>query len=231
MKRSSWRFRQRVCPFLLDRVLGGNHEEWLRQFVGFLADRDFPFLHRLQQCRLGFGGRPVDFVRQEHICKHRPCTNRNSRRPPSPSSSTFVPVMSEGIRSGVNWIRLNCTSRIRAMVLTTSVFARPGTPTSRQCPPVKIAARICSITASWPTTTLCSSSIISSRCFLNFSRKSSKSRFGSGGMQTGRKSDEKSHSEQSLSRNPLSLTSPRLRMPGSLEHLHWRNQGILDSRK
>ena len=28
--------------------------------------------------------------------------------PCSSSSSTFVPVMSEGIRSGVNWIRLNC---------------------------------------------------------------------------------------------------------------------------
>ena len=39
--------------------------------------------------------------------------------------------MSEGIRSGVNWIRLKLTSRIRAIELTISVLARPGTPTSR----------------------------------------------------------------------------------------------------
>ena len=29
---------------------------------------------------------------------------------------------------------------------TSSVLASPGTPTSRQCPPVKMAARICSMT-------------------------------------------------------------------------------------
>ena len=29
-----------------------------------------------------------------------------------------------------------------AIVLTINVLASPGTPTSRQCPPVKIAARI-----------------------------------------------------------------------------------------
>ena len=34
--------------------------------------------------------------------------------------------MSEGIRSGVNWMRLNWMSRIRARVLTIRVLARPG---------------------------------------------------------------------------------------------------------
>ena len=34
--------------------------------------------------------------------------------------------MSEGIRSGVNWMRLKPTSRIWAIVLTISVLARPG---------------------------------------------------------------------------------------------------------
>ena len=87
-----------------------------------------------------------------------PWTNRNSRLPCSSSSSTFVPVMSEGIRSGVNWIRLKFTSSTFATVLTSSVFASPGTPTSRQCPPVKIAASSWSITSSCPITTLCSSS-------------------------------------------------------------------------
>ena len=77
-----------------------------------------------------------------------PSTKRNCRRPWSSSSNTLVPVMSEGIRSGVNWMRLKSMSRIRASVLTISVLARPGTPTSRQWPRVKIAAKICSITSS-----------------------------------------------------------------------------------
>ena len=58
--------------------------------------------------------------------KTGPSTKRKFRRPCSSSSSTFVPVMSEGIRSGVNWIRLKSMSRIWASVLTISVLARPG---------------------------------------------------------------------------------------------------------
>jgi hypothetical protein len=55
--------------------------------------------------------------------------------------------MSEGIRSGVNWIRLKLTSRIRAIELTIRVLASPGTPTSRTWPRVKIDARISSMTS------------------------------------------------------------------------------------
>ena len=36
--------------------------------------------------------------------------------------------MSDGIRSGVNWMRLKLRSSAWASVLTISVFARPGTP-------------------------------------------------------------------------------------------------------
>ena len=101
------------------------------------------------------------------LVKIGPSTKRNSRRPLSSSSSTLVPVMSDGMRSGVNWIRLKGMSRIRARVLTIKVLARPGTPTSRQWPRVKMAAKICSITSSWPTITFCNSSCISLRCWLN----------------------------------------------------------------
>ena len=62
--------------------------------------------------------------------------------------------MSAGIRSGVNWIRLNERSRICATVLMSSVLARPGTPVIRQWPPVKSAISTSSITVSWPTMTL-----------------------------------------------------------------------------
>jgi hypothetical protein len=105
-----------------------------------LPDGHFPLLHRLQQGRLGLGRRAVDFVRQQNIRKNRPLDKAKLAPPVLVFLQTFVPVMSEGIRSGVNWIRLKPTSRIRASVLTMSVLARPGTPSSRQCPRVKMAA-------------------------------------------------------------------------------------------
>ena len=46
--------------------------------------------------------------------------------------------MSEGIRSGVNWMRLNCSDSASASVRISSVLASPGTPTSRQCPRAKM---------------------------------------------------------------------------------------------
>ena len=104
------------------------------------------------------------------LVKTGPSMNRNDRLPRSSSSSTFVPVMSEGIRSGVNWMRLKLTSRISASVLTINVLARPGTPSSRQWPRVKIAANNCSITSFWPTMIFCSSCCMTLRCWLNSCR-------------------------------------------------------------
>ena len=52
------------------------------------------------------------------------------RRCPFSSSSTSVPVMSLGIRSGVNWMRLKPRCSVCASVEMMSVLARPGTPTS-----------------------------------------------------------------------------------------------------
>ncbi|MNR42575.1 hypothetical protein D3C85_1611070 [compost metagenome] len=45
---------------------------------------------------------------------------------PSAWCSTSAPVMSEGSKSGVNWIRLICASRCLANALTVRVLARPG---------------------------------------------------------------------------------------------------------
>ena len=59
--------------------------------------------------------------------------------------------MSEGIRSGVNWIRENLRFSASATDETISVFASPGTPTSSACPPERSAARIPSSTSRWPT--------------------------------------------------------------------------------
>ena len=64
-----------------------------------------------------------------------------------------MPVMSIGIRSGVNWMRLNFSDIVSASLLTSSVLASPGTPISSACPRAnrQIASR--SITSCWPTIT------------------------------------------------------------------------------
>ena len=64
-----------------------------------------------------------------------------------------VPVMSEGIRSGVNWMRRKVSPSVCAMVRTISVLAVPGMPVIRQWPPTNSAIRIWSSTSSWPTIT------------------------------------------------------------------------------
>ena len=64
--------RQRVGSFLLDRVLRGEHEEWLWQWVGACADGHSPFLHRFQQRCLGFWRCSVDLVGEHDVGKQRP---------------------------------------------------------------------------------------------------------------------------------------------------------------
>ena len=49
-----------------------------------------------------------------------------------PGLKIRVPTMSEGTRSGVNCSRENVPPATRARVSTASVFATPGTPSSRQ---------------------------------------------------------------------------------------------------
>jgi len=48
------------------------------------------------------------------------------------SSMMSVPVTSVGIRSGVNWMRLNESPSAVASVFTSSVLAVPGMPVIRQ---------------------------------------------------------------------------------------------------
>jgi hypothetical protein len=74
-----------------------------------------------------------------------------------------VPVMSLGIKSGVNWMRLKFRSSTRARLEMRSVFASPGTPTSSTWPPANSAVRSCSITASCPTIAFRSSAVMRSR--------------------------------------------------------------------
>jgi len=64
-----------------------------------------------------------------------------------------VPVMSDGNRSGVNWMRLNVPPTALAIVSTDRVFANPGTDSSRQWPPEMRHTSMRSMARSWPTIT------------------------------------------------------------------------------
>ena len=49
-------------------------------------------------------------------------------------SSTACPVMSDGMRSGVNWTRDTCSDMACANARTSSVLPSPGTPSISTCP-------------------------------------------------------------------------------------------------
>ena len=66
--------------------------------------------------------------------------------------NTLVPMMSDGIRSGVNWMRLNAHPTALDNALTVRVFAVPGTPSSMAWPPLRKAHRVRSSASSCPTT-------------------------------------------------------------------------------
>ena len=66
------RLWQRVGAFLLDRILGGHHQEQCRQWPSLPAHRHLPLTHRLQQRRLHLGRRAIDFVGQQQGMENRP---------------------------------------------------------------------------------------------------------------------------------------------------------------
>ena len=75
------------------------------------------------------------------LAKSGPGWNWNPRSPPS-SEMTLVPVMSAGIRSGVNWTRLNERSSTSLSVRISIVLPRPGTPSSSAWPPASTQVRM-----------------------------------------------------------------------------------------
>ncbi len=128
-------FRQRVGALALDGVLRGENREIGRERVGVAVDGDGAFLHGLEQRALGLGGRAVDLVGEQEGREDGPLTSVKALRW---RSKTFVPVMSAGIRSGVNWMRLKSVPSTWARVRTRSVLATPGTPSMSACWLVKI---------------------------------------------------------------------------------------------
>src|SRR2546429_7202025 len=70
-RRSSDLLRERVGSFLLDGVLGREHEKRLAQKERLSADRHLLLLHRLEQRRLDLGGGAVNLVRERQVREQR----------------------------------------------------------------------------------------------------------------------------------------------------------------
>jgi len=60
-------FGERVGTFLLERVLSGQYQEWLFQFVAGVAQGHLPFLHGFQQGALDLGRGTVYFISQYEV--------------------------------------------------------------------------------------------------------------------------------------------------------------------
>ena len=83
--------------------------------------------------------------------------NVKARWPCSFSMMTLVPITSAGIRSGVNWMRLNLRFSAEASVRIRAVLPSPGTPSSNACPPTKRQVSTPSMISSCPTMALLTS--------------------------------------------------------------------------
>jgi hypothetical protein len=116
---------------------------------------DGMLLHRLEHGRLGLGRGAVDLVGQDDLGEDRTLAKLEVA-PPGLGSSTMmlVPMMSAGIRSGVNWIRENSRLTAWASERTRYVFPNPGTPSSSTLPPTNSAVSTPSTISSCPTMAL-----------------------------------------------------------------------------
>ena len=63
------------------------------------------------------------------------------------------PVTSEGSRSGVNWMRANEPSRLRASALASIVLPMPGTSSISTCPSTSSVTSSSSVASALPTMT------------------------------------------------------------------------------
>ncbi len=68
--------RQRVGALVLDRVLGRDDEERLRERVADTVDAHLAFLHRLEQRGLGLRRRAIDLVGQDEVGEDGPGPER-----------------------------------------------------------------------------------------------------------------------------------------------------------
>src|SRR5439155_7800616 len=98
-------------------------EEQLREPERPALDRHLALGHRLEERRLRPRRGAVDLVGNRIFVKIAPSWKRKGW---SRWSKTDTPRMSDGRRSGVNWMRLNLAPIERASALASAVLPVPG---------------------------------------------------------------------------------------------------------
>ena len=74
--RSSWTSGSGKVPWIVARVLGGDHEERARDRTAHAVGGDLSFLHHLEQRRLGLRAPAVDLVTDQHVREDRALAER-----------------------------------------------------------------------------------------------------------------------------------------------------------
>ena len=119
-----------------------------------------------------FGGVRLISSANRMFVKTGPLENAKCRFPCSSSFNRVVPVISVGIRSGVNCTRVKSSDMVSDRQLIIRVLARPGTPSMTQWPLAKNAVSTSLITSTWPTMILATSALIASPAFLRVASSS-----------------------------------------------------------
>ena len=88
---------QGIRALLLDRILGRQHEERVRQTVLVPARGHLPFLHGLQERSLGLRGSSVDLVGEHEVGEERP---RHEPQFPRPGGPVLVQDLGAGNIAG-----------------------------------------------------------------------------------------------------------------------------------
>jgi hypothetical protein len=127
------RLGERIGALLLHRVLRGHDHERLGQLVGGVPDGDLLLLHGLEQRALHLGGRAVDLVGQHQV--------REDGALLGAELAALLVVEHGAHHVGRQQVGRELDARelgrdVLQMVLTVSVLARPGTPSSSTWPPV-----------------------------------------------------------------------------------------------
>ena len=102
------------------------------ELVGLAVDRDRALLHRLEQGRLGLGRRAVDLVGQQQLAEDRPAGQREAAM--VWKLNRLAPMMSPGIRSGVNWMRPKSSPSARAKHVREQGLGRARRPFEQDVP-------------------------------------------------------------------------------------------------
>ena len=155
-------FGKRVRPFVLDRILCREDGKERREPVRLVPQRDRPFFHHLQQSRLGFRWRAINFVREKDRREDRSLAQLKSlRRKLKGLGANDV----GGHQVGSELHPPEFQAEQSREPLATRVLPTPGTPSSRACPPQRKVPMSCSSRSCWPAKTRSRPPRIASACW------------------------------------------------------------------